>query len=122
MPTWCWVFVAGGSGAVARYLLSSALDGVFAARFAHAGVLIVNLFGCLLIGVFSAALSDATTRAAVLTGLLGGFTTYSAFALLTHELASSGRWGMFAAQVSIHLVGGIVCAALGLWIGRSVVG
>ena len=89
MPTWLWVFLAGGTGAVARYLLSSFIDGVVASRFPHAGVLLVNLLGCLLIGVFSAWLTDTTTRAAVLTGLLGGFTTYSAFTLITHNLITS---------------------------------
>ncbi|MCA9713960.1 MAG: CrcB family protein [Myxococcales bacterium] len=118
MPTWLWVFLAGGTGAVARYLLSSFIDGVVASRFPHAGVLLVNLLGCLLIGVFSAWLTDTTTRAAVLTGLLGGFTTYSAFALVTHDLVTSGRWSLFVAQVTIHLLGGLACAALGLWIGR----
>jgi CrcB protein len=106
---------------VARYWLAGWLDDRLAASVPDGGVLLVNLLGCLLIGLLSAVISDVSTRAAVLTGLLGGFTTYSAFALLTHEFAAAGRWPMFCVQVTAHLVGGLLCVGLGLWIGRALV-
>ena len=42
-------------------------------------------------------------------GLLGGFTTYSAFGLLSWELLREGRVGAFSGQILIHLLGGIAC-------------
>lgn len=113
------VFVAGGLGATFRVLLSGRLETLLVARLPYAGVLIVNLLGCLLIGVAAAAISASHWRHIVLGGLLGGFTTYSAFALFTVDLVGQQRWGILAAQLLGHLVGGVLCVYAGLWLARA---
>ncbi len=115
-----WVFLAGGLGASLRYLIAAKVDTHFAAKFAGIGTLLVNLVGCLLIGFFAEVLAKGPLKTAVLTGLLGGFTTYSAFALMTLQMWSDGRQGTFVAQLVVHLVGGLICAGLGVWLGRLV--
>jgi CrcB protein len=113
------VFVAGGIGATLRVFLSARVEPLFVDRLPHASVLLVNLLGCLLIGVAAAAISASHWRHIVLGGLLGGFTTYSAFALFTVDLLEQQRWGILATQILGHLVGGVVCVWLGFWLARA---
>ena len=115
------VFVAGGLGASLRVWLVGVLDKRIDRVLLFGGTLIVNLLGCLAIGFLSAILPPPW-RPVVLGGLLGGFTTYSAFGLLSWNLLRDGKLGAFTAQISIHLIGGIVCVVLGLWLGKLVVG
>jgi fluoride exporter len=113
------VFVAGGVGATLRVLLSGRLEQALVERLPYAGVLIVNLLGCLAIGVAAAAINSAHWRNIVLGGLIGGFTTYSAFALFTVDLIGQQRWGILATQILAHLIGGVVCVWLGFWLARA---
>lgn len=77
----------------------------------------VNVLGALLIGILAARLpSSSDVRVFLGTGLLGGFTTYSAFAVGTVELAAS-PW-LAVLYPALTLVLGIAAAALGLIIGR----
>lgn len=113
------VFMAGGTGATIRVLLSGRLEQALVERLPYAGVLIVNLLGCLLIGFAAAVITNAQWRNIVLGGLLGGFTTYSAFALLSVDLAEHQRWGILATQIGGHLVGGVVCVWVGFLAARA---
>ena len=86
--------LAGFAGTLSRYWLS----GVIARRYGETfpfGTLVVNLVGCFLIGLLfyvmqERYLVDATTRAVVIIGLLGGFTTFSSFGLQDFH-AAAGR-------------------------------
>jgi CrcB protein len=116
---WAAVFVAGGLGAALRVAMASWLEPVLVARLPHAGVLLVNLLGCLAIGFAAIALTQAHWRVIVLGGLLGGFTTYSTFALFSVELGQAGRVGVLLAQCGLHLLGGIACVLLGSALARA---
>lgn len=113
------VFMAGGLGATLRVLLSGRIEQALVTRLPYAGVLIVNLIGCLLIGFAAAMITTAHWRNVVLGGLLGGFTTYSAFALFSVELIEQQRWAVLAVQLGVHLIGGVVCVWLGLMAARA---
>ncbi len=113
---WHWggLFAAGGLGACLRHVLALRIDASLGpTSLPYAGTLVVNLLGCLAIGALAAWLSPGPLRIIVLAGLLGGFTTYSTFALLTVELAGSGRWSPLGWQLGLHLIGGVVMVALG---------
>lgn len=116
------VFCAGGLGACLRLLVGRGVDTVFAAQLPNAGTLAANLIGCFVIGLMATLLPDGVLRVAILTGLLGGFTTYSAFALLTVNMATSGRWSLVATQLALHLVGGVICVLLGIALARALGG
>ena len=79
-----WVFVGGGAGAVARFLLSTAVQRTYGGTFPW-GTLIVNLIGCYLIGTLwslSGRVSLPFTLSVFLfAGVLGGLTTMSSFGL-----------------------------------------
>jgi len=126
MKEFAAVFCAGGLGASLRLLLGRLVDAHFTAHYAaslpHAGTLAANLIGSFAIGLMSALLPDGVLRLAVITGLLGGFTTYSAFALLTVDLATSGRWGFLSAQLAAHIFGGVTCVLLGIALARMLGG
>jgi fluoride exporter len=86
------------------------------------GTLAVNLVGCFLIGWCAAVAgrqgwSDGA-RAFAFAGLLGGFTTFSAFGLENLELADEGRWLAVAGYVTLSVVGGLALAWAGQALGR----
>jgi CrcB protein len=108
---WAALFAAGGVGACLRHALTLRVDA--AAGIAGAGTLAVNMVGCFLIGALAASLPLGAGRTIVLAGLLGGLTTYSAFALLTVELGQAGKWSALAGQVGLHVVGGALLCLLG---------
>ncbi len=110
---WLGLFAAGGVGVCLRFALSSRVDVALAARLPHVGTLLVNLLGCLAIGVLGAALAPGPPRTITVVGLLGGFTTYSSFALLSVELAQDGRWGALSWQLGVHLLGGVLLVVVG---------
>jgi CrcB protein len=97
------VGLAGLAGTLCRYWLA----GVAARRYGEtfpAGTLAVNLLGCFLAGALYFFLQERytvseTARAAVLVGLLGGFTTFSSYGLQSFALMRDGRAGLAALNV-----------------------
>jgi CrcB protein len=110
---------AGGFlGAVARYLLGGwILHHSMAAKFPW-GTFAVNLLGCLVIGVLSGVAERFDTfghgaRLFLFTGLLGGFTTFSAFGLETIFLMRRGEWFFAALYVGASVVLCLFAVSLG---------
>ena len=86
------------------------------------GTLLVNVTGSFAIGALAAAFlyrGDATTvwPALLMTGLLGGFTTFSAFSLQTLQLAHQGLWVPAAANVLLSVLLCLVAVWLGWQVG-----
>lgn len=86
--------------------------------------LLVNLTGCLVLGlllglVFARSPDSPWLRPFLGTGVLGGFTTYSAFAVETVQLTDAGRAAVAAAYVLASVAGGVGAAALGVLAGRA---
>ena len=83
--------------------------------------LLVNLVGCALIGFAARHLVRTSWRwLAGVTGLLGGLTTYSTFAVETRELIDAGRSGLALAYIAVSVVGGLAAVEIvrGDW-GRT---
>jgi CrcB protein len=95
----------GGLGAVSRFIL----DGLVSARLGRelpSGTLAVNLSGTLALGVLvGAAAPDEATRL-VGTGLIGGYTTFSAWVLEAHRLGEDGRRTSALANLVVSLLVG----------------
>ncbi|MFN2415598.1 MAG: fluoride efflux transporter CrcB [Pyrinomonadaceae bacterium] len=111
---------AGLAGTLCRYWLSGALARRYGEAF-PAGTLAVNLAGCFAAGLLFHFMQERhafseTARAAVFVGLLGGFTTFSAYGLQTFELLREGRVGFAALNVvASNLLGVLsVCAGYAL--------
>ena len=109
-----WVGAGGFLGAVLRYGLSSWLP---AQRFG-CGTLTVNLLGCLAIGALAGWTEtrgelDPHTRALVISGVLGSFTTFSALSIEVVGFARDGRSMLAFAVMAAHLVGGLGAVVIG---------
>ena len=114
------VGIGGFFGAVMRYLVSGWVQDIFSTPSFPYGTLTVNVTGCLLIGLL-AGLSEnrnllgPETRALVLIGVLGGFTTFSAFSYESLELLRAGE-----SMAAFSNVGLQVCLGLAaVWVGYS---
>ena len=115
------VFLSGGTGCVARYLVGLAVG---RRPFPYA-TLIVNLVGSFLIAlVLELALlrKDIPThlQLALTTGFMGGFTTYSSFNFETTQLVLDGHTARGVVNVAVTLVGAIATGLLGLWVARRI--
>lgn len=114
--TWVGAVLAGGVGAVARFLLDGAVNQRVGGRF-PAGTFVVNVTGSLLLGLVTGlALGHAAALVAG-TAAVGSFTTFSTWMLETQRGAEERQVGIAALNVVVSLVVGIAAAALGQWIG-----
>ncbi|MBL8200952.1 MAG: fluoride efflux transporter CrcB [Chromatiales bacterium] len=120
----------GAAGSVLRYLVSGVaqralVPGAGALASFPAGTLVVNVTGSLLIGLLaglaeSRALLGPEARLLLVTGLLGGYTTFSAFSLETLVLLRAGQTGTAFATVGLQVLLGVAAAWAGftLALGR----
>lgn len=102
------VGVGGFAGAIARYVLSGLIHRFFDARFPY-GTLIVNILGCFLIGLVMywvnyRGLFNSNTRIFLTVGILGSFTTYSAFAYESLEMITDHRYLPAVSNIVLHVI------------------
>ena len=118
LKTLAWVGLGGGIGSMLRFAVGGwAQRWVPLSQF-PLGTLTVNVVGCLLIGLLGGLADyrqalDPGQRAFLLIGVLGGFTTFSAFAFETLNLAQDGELFRAGANVVLQTVLGLGAAALG---------
>lgn len=111
------VVVAGGVGAALRFVIDVAVRQRTGERFPW-GILVVNLTGAFVLGLVTPLVVDDAWRWIVGTGLLGGYTTFSAVAVTTALLADEGRSRAATTYAVVSFAGSVVAAALGLALGR----
>ena len=117
------IALGGGIGALGRHFLSSALAAILGSVFPW-GIFVVNILGGLLMGLIvelGALKIDYSleTRVFLTTGLLGGFTTFSAFSLDASLLIERGDWMAAMLYVAGSALLSIVALFAGLWLVRS---
>ncbi|OUD09391.1 protein CrcB [Marivivens niveibacter] len=116
------VAVGGAVGASMRYLTNVGAGRLFGLGF-PAGTVIVNILGSFLMGLLVIVLAEkGGTRYAplIMTGFLGGFTTFSAFSLDTITLYERGEIVTAAIYVAGTVIIGIAALVAGMAIGRLV--
>ncbi len=117
------VALGGACGAALRYLTGVGVLRLFGHQDFPLAIITANVVGSFLMGVFVvAAAQKGLTHLSplVMTGLLGGFTTFSAFSLESANLIERGAFGQAAVYVFLSVglsVGGLF---LGLWLARGV--
>lgn len=115
---------AGGAlGAVARYWLSGRVSNWMGSEFPW-GTLSVNVIGSFLIGLLALMLNTKTPmgehlRLGLLVGVLGGFTTFSAFSGETLRLLETAQWFKAIVYISASVLLCILAAAAGMAAGRQ---
>lgn len=113
------VGLGGGIGSIARYVLGTLLLQPAAPGRFPLGTFVVNVLGCLVAGLLAGwwerqALLGPEARLFLFTGLLGGFTTFSAFGLETTALLRRGEFGTAMLYAGASVVIGIAAVWLGL--------
>jgi CrcB protein len=114
--------LGGALGALARWSVATALPS--SPRGWPWATLAVNLAGCVLVGVLLAVAlarwpDSPWVRPFLAVGFLGGFTTFSAFAVETVLLAEAGAWPVATGYVLVSVVGGPAGVLLGLLAARA---
>lgn len=117
------VIVAGGIGSALRYLTMIELSKLWAHPFPIA-TLTVNLVGCILIGLCNTLVLETTflsrhSGIALSMGLLGGFTTFSAFGFETFMMFERQEYGWALSYVFGSLLGGLGGVGLGRYAARA---
>lgn len=119
MVTVVWVAVGGAVGSLARYGLS----GMVNSRAHPWGTVAVNVAGCLILGFLLGTWgfqADNPTRVGLAVGLIGGFTTFSTFALDAIYLWERGEGAVAAVSVLVSVAAGLGAGIIGLVAGRSI--
>ena len=120
------IALAGALGTLTRYFVGIWAGRALGADFPYA-TLIVNVSGCFLIALvgqiaMSTSLISPTMRLTLMTGFMGGLTTYSSFNFETTNLLRERAWASGAANVGITLGACFVSGLLGLALAKRLVG
>lgn len=115
------VAAGGAIGASARYWVSVFFGST--GRFPWP-TLTANVIGCFIAGIIGTWLLmrmpvSTHVQLFLITGILGGFTTFSAFSLDTLRLAESGEWSLAGLNVLANMLGSLLAVCSGWWIARA---
>lgn len=118
------VAIGGAIGSALRYGTSLGAARVLGTSFPY-GTLLVNLAGCLLAGIVFGIMEDRAgfspmVRLLLLTGFLGGYTTFSTFMLETVTLVQGGAWGIALTSLIANNAAGAALAVGGIYVGRVI--
>ena len=117
-----FIALGGSIGSIARFLSQKWAGHLLGEHFPF-GTLVVNIAGCLLIGIFydlSVRHSSFSPdlRLLLMTGFCGGFTTFSAFSLENMALLQQERYAAVIVYTGISVAAGLVAVWAGYWLSR----
>ena len=120
MQSYIWIAIGSALGGMARHWCSVAGMRLLGEAFPWP-TLFVNVLGSFIIGLFATLtgpegrfLAGATTREFVMVGVLGGYTTFSAFSLQTLSLMQDDRWAAACLYIGLS----VLLCLLGVWVGH----
>jgi CrcB protein len=120
MMLYLLIALGGALGSVARFFLSGVVASHFGATFPW-GTLIVNVTGSFVIGFYATltapdgrVFASGNSRQFFMTGLCGGYTTFSSFSLQTLNLARDGEW----LQAGGNTVASVITCLVAVWLGH----
>lgn len=124
MRVYLAIAIGGILGCWARYAMTNLVQAIYGRDFPYA-TLSINVLGAFLMGfLFIETLERLTVppylRIGVLTGILGGFTTFSTYAMETLLLAEQGEGGKSFLYFALSNALGIGAAVLGAYIARTI--
>jgi CrcB protein len=114
-----WIALGGAFGTAARYWLSGVVAQAVGETFPW-GTLLINVSGSFIIGFFAVltgpdgrVFAPSLARQFVMTGMCGGFTTFSSFSLQTLNLVNDGEWLRAGGNIGLS----VVLCLLAVWAG-----
>jgi CrcB protein len=120
--TWLLIGLGGALGAMARHGVNAATHARYGADPFPVGVLVVNVVGCLAAGLLAGIIAAGRVhvslefRTFAMVGVLGGFTTFSAFGVDTFTLLHSGHY----ATAILNVVAQVTATLLAVWVGFAI--
>jgi fluoride exporter len=114
--TWIGVALLGGAGAVARFLIDSAVASGFGRTF-PLGTLVINVSGAFLLGLLAGLALSPSALVLAGTATLGSYTTFSTWMLETHRAREEGDFLGAGLNITISLLVGFGAVVLGHTIG-----
>jgi CrcB protein len=122
MTIYLLIALGGALGSVVRYALNNLIEQQLSGSAFPWGTLVINVTGSLLIGLFS-TLTGPDGRWVVanegrlffMTGVCGGYTTFSAFSLQTLSLIRLGDWQRAAAYIAAS----VILCLVAVWVGHA---
>ena len=127
MNRYLMVMLGAAVGGLARYIAGTAILQRFTARFPEnvfpLGTLVVNVTGCFLIGILmtlfvSRGDPSPNLRLLLVTGVLGGYTTFSSFAWESFEAVDKERIWIGLANITLSVILGYLAVWCGSWLAR----
>ena len=118
------VACGGALGALARYKLSTWIVSGSSGQQFPLATFVVNVVGCLFAGLLIGGAErfgeiSPQLRLLVFTGILGGFTTFSAFGVETIALIKDGAWNVALLYATLSVLVGCGAVAAGFWVAKS---
>ncbi|HEY2384365.1 MAG TPA: fluoride efflux transporter CrcB [Terriglobia bacterium] len=121
MDRYLMVLFGGGGGALARYVIGTAIAEKAGGRFPSLGTMVINITGSFLIGLMmtllTQRLANPNWRLLLVVGFLGGYTTFSSFEYETFQAVQAGAMWMGL----INVVGSVALGYLAVWLGSAIV-
>ena len=122
MAKYIAVVIGGGLGSLMRYTAVGFVQSRVEAIFPF-GTLFVNLVGCFFIGflwtLFEMTTVRPETRVFFITGILGGFTTFSSFGMETFNLFRDGEYLRSFSNFAVSNLAGFCCVIAGVFASRA---
>ena len=119
MLLYALIALGGAIGSVARFALNGVISSHVGETFPW-GTLVINVTGSFIIGFFATLtgpdgriFASSNARQFFMTGVCGGYTTFSSFSLQTLTLASDGEW----LQAGGYVVGSVFSCLIAVWLG-----
>ncbi len=117
MNGYLMVLLGGGAGSLVRYVVSTVIMARTGGRFPF-GTVVINITGSFLIGLLMTLLTERLSphpnlRLLLVTGFLGGYTTFSSFEWETLSLVADGGWWLGL----VNLVGSVALGYSAVWLG-----
>lgn len=115
--------LGGCIGAIFRYLVAGGVHSLFRTASFPIGTMVVNIAGCLLIGIGGGLMEGRQLftpewRAFLFVGILGSFTTFSTFGLESFNLIKQGQWLASCGNIGISLALGLTAVLAGHMLAR----
>ena len=115
--------LGGALGAISRHFATRWISNILGSGFPY-GTMSVNVIGSVLMGMLVTLLANKFAisqelRGFVAVGLLGGFTTFSAFSLETALLIERNTWGLAALYITGSVILSVGGLFVGIWAGKA---
>lgn len=121
MKNLLYIFLGGGFGSIARYLISNYTQKLWNVNSFPMGTFVVNIMGCLMIGFLTSYFmkNDNSLKFLLITGLCGGYTTFSTFSVENYSLWQNQQYWVLSLYIVLSIIVGFSAVVIGVKLQNS---